>query len=36
MIQLAGGNADRVIPGHDAMQFQKYRTTADGRIAKIK
>jgi glyoxylase-like metal-dependent hydrolase (beta-lactamase superfamily II) len=34
MIQLAGGNMDRVIPGHDALQFQKYPTT--GRIAKIK
>jgi glyoxylase-like metal-dependent hydrolase (beta-lactamase superfamily II) len=34
MIQLAGGNPDRVIPGHDALQFQKYPTT--GRIAKIK
>ncbi|HYL63463.1 MAG TPA: N-acyl homoserine lactonase family protein [Candidatus Methylomirabilis sp.] len=36
MIQLAGGNPDRVIPGHDAAQFQKYPTTSDGRIAKIK
>src|ERR1700676_135602 len=34
MIELAGGNPDRVIPGHDAHQFQKYPTT--GRIAKIK
>jgi glyoxylase-like metal-dependent hydrolase (beta-lactamase superfamily II) len=34
MIQLAVGNPDRVIPGHDALQFQKYPTT--GRIAKIK
>jgi glyoxylase-like metal-dependent hydrolase (beta-lactamase superfamily II) len=34
MIQLAGGNPDRVIPGHDPAQFQKYPTT--GRIAKIK
>lgn len=34
MIQLAGGNPDRVIPGHDAAQFQKYPTT--GRVAKIK
>ena len=34
MIQLAGGNPDRVIPGHDAAQFQKYPTT--GRIARIK
>jgi glyoxylase-like metal-dependent hydrolase (beta-lactamase superfamily II) len=34
MIELAGANPDRVIPGHDAAQFQKYPTT--GRIAKIK
>ena len=34
MIELAAGNPDRVIPGHDAAQFQKYPTT--GRIAKIK
>jgi len=34
MIQLAGGNPDRVIPGHDAAQFEKYPTT--GRIARIK
>ena len=34
MIELAGSNPDRVIPGHDAAQFQKYPTT--GRIAKIK
>ncbi|HJX96024.1 MAG TPA: N-acyl homoserine lactonase family protein [Candidatus Acidoferrum sp.] len=34
MIELAGGNPDRVIPGHDAAQFQKYPTA--GRIAKIK
>ncbi|MGB8459307.1 MAG: N-acyl homoserine lactonase family protein [Candidatus Acidiferrum sp.] len=34
MIQLAGGDPDRVIPGHDSAQFQKYPTT--GRIAKIK
>lgn len=34
MIELAGGNPDRVIPGHDALQFQKYPT--QGRIAKIK
>jgi glyoxylase-like metal-dependent hydrolase (beta-lactamase superfamily II) len=34
MIELAGGNPDRVLPGHDAAQFQKYPTT--GRIAKIK
>jgi glyoxylase-like metal-dependent hydrolase (beta-lactamase superfamily II) len=36
MIQLAGGSPDRVIPGHDAEQFRKYRTSANGRIAKIK
>jgi glyoxylase-like metal-dependent hydrolase (beta-lactamase superfamily II) len=36
MIELAGGSPDRVIPGHDAAQFQKYPTTADGRIAKIR
>ncbi|HKF53121.1 MAG TPA: N-acyl homoserine lactonase family protein, partial [Candidatus Acidoferrales bacterium] len=36
MIQLAGGSPDRVIPGHDAVQFEKYPTSADGRIAKIK
>jgi glyoxylase-like metal-dependent hydrolase (beta-lactamase superfamily II) len=34
MIELAGGNPDRVIPGHDAAQFQKY--PAADRIAKIK
>jgi glyoxylase-like metal-dependent hydrolase (beta-lactamase superfamily II) len=34
MIQLAGGDVDRVIPGHDALQFQKYPTV--GRVAKIK
>lgn len=34
MIQLAGGNPDRVVPGHDALQFQKY--PASGRIANIK
>jgi len=34
MIELAGGSRDRVIPGHDALQFQKYPT--DGRIARIK
>jgi hypothetical protein len=33
MIQLAG-SVDRVIPGHDALQFKKYPT--QGRIAKIK
>jgi glyoxylase-like metal-dependent hydrolase (beta-lactamase superfamily II) len=33
MIQLAG-SADRVVPGHDMLQFQKFPT--QGRIAKIK
>jgi glyoxylase-like metal-dependent hydrolase (beta-lactamase superfamily II) len=36
MIQLAGGNPDRVIPGHDALQFQKFPTPANPRIAQIK
>ena len=34
MIQLAGGSPDHVIPGHDALQFQKYQS--EGRVAKIK
>jgi hypothetical protein len=34
MIQLADGSSDRVIPGQDALQFQKYPT--QGRIARIK
>jgi glyoxylase-like metal-dependent hydrolase (beta-lactamase superfamily II) len=33
MFELAG-SADRVVPGHDALQFQKFPT--EGRIAKIK
>jgi glyoxylase-like metal-dependent hydrolase (beta-lactamase superfamily II) len=33
MIELAG-SPDRVIPGHDALQFQKFPT--EGRIARIK
>jgi glyoxylase-like metal-dependent hydrolase (beta-lactamase superfamily II) len=33
MIQLAG-SPDRVIPGHDALQFQRFQT--QGRIARIK
>jgi glyoxylase-like metal-dependent hydrolase (beta-lactamase superfamily II) len=33
MIELAG-SPDRVIPGHDALQFQKF--PAQGRVAKIK
>jgi glyoxylase-like metal-dependent hydrolase (beta-lactamase superfamily II) len=33
MIQLAG-SIDRVIPGHDALQFKKYRT--HGRVADLK
>lgn len=36
MIQLAGGSMDRVIPGHDAEQFNKYPTSPNGRIARIK
>jgi glyoxylase-like metal-dependent hydrolase (beta-lactamase superfamily II) len=34
MIELSGGSADRVIPGHDALQFDKYPT--HGRVATIK
>jgi glyoxylase-like metal-dependent hydrolase (beta-lactamase superfamily II) len=33
MIELAG-SVDRIVPGHDALQFQKFPT--DGRVAKIK
>jgi hypothetical protein len=33
MIQLAG-SIDRVIPGHDALEFQKYPT--QGRVATLK
>jgi glyoxylase-like metal-dependent hydrolase (beta-lactamase superfamily II) len=33
MIELAG-SPDRVVPGHDSLQFQKFPT--EGRIAKIK
>lgn len=33
MIELAG-SPDRVVPGHDALQFQKFAT--QGRVAKIK
>jgi glyoxylase-like metal-dependent hydrolase (beta-lactamase superfamily II) len=33
MIELAG-SPDRVVPGHDALQFQKFPT--EGRLAKIK
>jgi hypothetical protein len=33
MIELAG-SPDRVIPGHDILQFQKFPT--NGRVAKIK
>ncbi len=33
MIELAG-SAERVVPGHDALQFNKFPT--QGRIAKIK
>lgn len=33
MVELAG-SADRVVPGHDALQFQKF--PSEGRVAKIK
>jgi len=33
MIQLAG-SPDRVVPGHDALQFQKFPT--QGRVAALK
>jgi glyoxylase-like metal-dependent hydrolase (beta-lactamase superfamily II) len=33
MIELSG-SVDRIIPGHDALQFQKFPT--DGRVAKIR
>jgi len=33
MIKLAG-SADRILPGHDMLQFQKFPTT--GRVAKVK
>jgi hypothetical protein len=33
MIELAG-SVDRVVPGHDALQFEKFPT--EGRVAKIK
>jgi hypothetical protein len=33
MIELAG-SPDRVVPGHDILQFQRFPT--QGRIAKIK
>jgi hypothetical protein len=33
MIELAGA-AERVVPGHDAVQFQKFPT--EGRVAKIR
>jgi hypothetical protein len=33
MIQLAG-SPERVVPGHDALQFQKF--TTHGRVAKLK
>lgn len=33
MVKLAG-SADRVVPGHDALEFQKFPTT--GRVARIK
>jgi hypothetical protein len=34
MIELAGGSADGVVPGHDALQFQKFLTK--GRVTRIK
>ena len=34
MIELAGGSPDRVIPGHDALQFQRFPT--EGRIARVR
>jgi hypothetical protein len=33
MIELAG-SVDRVVPGHDALQFQKFKT--EGRITQIR
>jgi hypothetical protein len=30
----SAGSVDRVIPGHDALQFQKFPT--QGRVAKLK
>jgi hypothetical protein len=33
MIELAG-SVDRVIPGHDALQFKKFKT--EGRITQIR
>jgi len=33
MVQLAG-SPDRIVPGHDVLQFQKFPT--EGRVAKIK
>jgi glyoxylase-like metal-dependent hydrolase (beta-lactamase superfamily II) len=33
MVELAG-SVDRIVPGHDALQFQKFPT--EGRVAKIK
>ena len=35
MVGLAG-SPDRVIPGHDALQFQRFKTDANGRVALIK
>jgi glyoxylase-like metal-dependent hydrolase (beta-lactamase superfamily II) len=35
MIQLAG-SPDRVVPGHDPLQFQKFPAEAQGRIARIR
>jgi hypothetical protein len=33
MIELAG-SIDRVVPGHDALQFKKFKT--EGRITQIR
>ena len=36
MIELAVGSPDRVIPGHDPLQFERFPRSADGHVAKIK
>jgi hypothetical protein len=33
MLELAG-SADRIVPGHDALQFKKFPT--DGRVATLR
>jgi hypothetical protein len=35
MVELAG-SPDRVVPGHDPKQFEKFPSEAKGRIAKIR